>query len=191
MTDDRAALRRLSRRLKALESGKTAPAGKRRFASLALAWFLGANLFFVILPYWTWPADGPVTSRWAPRDRPGRPGISLEFHDGIDIGMPVGTRVHPVAPGIVAATGEDAVSGRWVLVRHPGGASSFYAHLSSVRLREGSLVLLPALSTLGLSGSTGRSTGPHLHLEIRQGSVSLPPGLLLAHHSARRAVLGF
>lgn len=120
-----------------------------------------------------------------------RRGISLEFHDGIDIAVPAGTRVRPVAPGIVSATGEDAVSGRWVLVRHLGGASSFYAHLSEIRVRPGSLALLAPLSTLGLSGSTGRSTGPHLHLEIRQGRASLPPGLLLIHHSARKAVLGF
>lgn len=149
------------------------------------------NLAFIVLPPFVRPVDGAVTSRWSPRFKPDSRLPAVEFHDGWDLAATVGTPVRAAAPGRVEAVGEDAVSGKWVRVRHLFGFSSFYAHLSSVSVRTGALIPIPALSPLGRSGSTGRSTGPHLHFELRLGSWALPPGPFLTYHTLRRFVLGF
>jgi murein DD-endopeptidase MepM/ murein hydrolase activator NlpD len=149
-------------------------------------------LALVLLPPFTWPVLAPTSSgffwRFAPK---ALLPFSLEFHDGLDLAVPLGTRVRPAAPGIVAATGSDAVSGRWVRLRHLGGFESFYAHLERLDTSPGRLILLPGFSSLGRSGSSGRSTGPHLHFELRFLGRSLPPGILLAPHRLRLLLLGF
>jgi murein DD-endopeptidase MepM/ murein hydrolase activator NlpD len=91
-------------------------------------------------------------------------------HNGIDFRAPVGTPVLSAASGVVVATGDtDAVCrgasyGRWVLIRHNNGLSTLYAHLELIRVGKGEQVV-PG-QTIGYSGNTGYSTGPHLHFTV-------------------------
>lgn len=92
------------------------------------------------------------------------------FHNGSDFGIPVGTRIKTVSSGKVKATGNtDAYPGclswgKWVLVEHNNGLSTLYAHLSSILVDPGEN--LDSGDIVGLSGNTGYSTGPHLHLTL-------------------------
>lgn len=99
------------------------------------------------------------------------PGVyGRPFHNGVDFGVPTGTQVKSVLSGTVQATGNtDAFPGcvswgKWVLVKHNNGLTSLYAHLSSILVDPGETVETGGL--LGLSGNTGYSTGPHLHLTL-------------------------
>lgn len=92
------------------------------------------------------------------------------MHNGTDFGVPVGSKVYSVLDGVVQATGNtDAYAGcrswgKWVLIKHPNGLTSLYAHLSSILVSEGESVTKG--QTIALSGNTGVSTGPHLHLTL-------------------------
>ncbi len=91
-------------------------------------------------------------------------------HNGVDFGVPVGTRIMAALAGTVAGTGNtDAVSGcysygKWVLLRHANGLSTLYAHLSAIAVSPGQAVTTGQL--IGNSGNTGYSTGPHLHFSV-------------------------
>jgi murein DD-endopeptidase MepM/ murein hydrolase activator NlpD len=91
-------------------------------------------------------------------------------HNGVDFGIPQGTKVTAALAGTVVETGNtDAVTGclsygRWVLIRHANGLSTLYAHLSSVSVSNGQAVTTGQL--IGYSGNTGYSTGPHLHFSV-------------------------
>ena len=91
-------------------------------------------------------------------------------HNGIDFGMPIGTRVKATLNGTVTATGNtDAIPGcysygKWVLLKHNNGLSTLYAHLSDISVQKGSTLVTG--QTIGFSGNTGYSTGPHLHLSL-------------------------
>ncbi len=95
-------------------------------------------------------------------------------HQGIDIAAPTGVAVLATAPGKVIRTGyEPRGYGRFAEVRHANGLTSFYAHLSRVEVSRGDRIL--AGEQLGRVGSTGFSTGPHLHFEIRRRGERLDP----------------
>jgi murein DD-endopeptidase MepM/ murein hydrolase activator NlpD len=118
-----------------------------------------------------WPLDlqGFVT-----RGRVGEgSGGDGEAHEGIDIAVPVGTPIRAAGGGTVEAAGADADYGMFVLLRHPGGYESMYGHASRVLVREGDSVV--AGQVIALTGSSGRSTAPHLHFEIRREGQSLDP----------------
>lgn len=91
-------------------------------------------------------------------------------HNGIDLGVGVGTSVKSASSGVVVATGDtDAVCrgasyGRWILVRHNNGLSTLYAHLSQIGVTQGQAV--GRGEVIGYSGNTGYSTGPHLHFTV-------------------------
>ncbi len=95
-------------------------------------------------------------------------------HNGLDFGIPLGTPVHAVQSGTVTATGNtDAYPGclsygKWVLIKHANGLSSFYAHLSRRLVAPGDTVSVG--DVIAHSGSTGYSTGPHLHLGVYASS---------------------
>jgi len=94
--------------------------------------------------------------------------FGLPGHNGTDFGSLLGTPVRAMAEGIVEMVGEDKDYGRYVRLWHEAlKAHTFYAHLSEVTVQIGARV--PAGARLGLCGSTGNSTGPHLHLEVRLG----------------------
>lgn len=96
-----------------------------------------------------------------------------EPHPGVDIAVAMATPVRASGGGIVAATGEDAEYGKFVLLEHPSGYQTMYGHLSRVVVSKGNR--LDAGKVLGLSGNSGRSTAPHLHFEIRREGTSLDP----------------
>jgi murein DD-endopeptidase MepM/ murein hydrolase activator NlpD len=135
---------------------------------------------------------GKVTSGFFFRHKPGSSSpFAIELHRGIDIAAPAGTPVRAAAPGIVAEAGWSADLGNYVRVRHLLGIDSLYGHLSRIDAKKGKLILLPGLSPVGAVGSTGRSTGPHLHFAFMSGGTPLPPGPFLFFHGIRSAILGF
>ncbi|MFG3426572.1 transglycosylase family protein [Streptomyces californicus] len=94
-------------------------------------------------------------------------GWSSGYHTGVDFPVPTGTSVKSVAPGRVVSAGWAGAYGYEVVIRHGDGKYSQYAHLSALHVRAGQSV--SAGQRIARSGSTGNSTGPHLHFEIRTG----------------------
>ena len=103
------------------------------------------------------------------------------FHTGIDMVEPFGSHVYAADDGIVALVGNSSNGyGRFVVIAHSGGLDTLYGHLSTALVKVGQLVVQG--QTIGLEGSTGNSTGPHLHFELRINNQPvnpapyLPPG---------------
>jgi murein DD-endopeptidase MepM/ murein hydrolase activator NlpD len=96
-------------------------------------------------------------------------------HEGIDLVAPTGTPVYAISDGTLAFHGDKGPNGNLVVVEHPGEMFSYYAHLSAfaARLRDGMAVARGQL--VGYVGSTGRSTGPHLHFAIKVGGEFVDP----------------
>ncbi|MFG2126957.1 transglycosylase family protein [Streptomyces sp. NPDC048751] len=92
---------------------------------------------------------------------------SKGYHTGVDFPVPTGTTVKSVAAGTVVSAGWGGSFGYQVVVRHGDGRYTQYAHLSAISVRNGQTV--GTGQRLGRSGSTGNSTGPHLHFEVRTG----------------------
>ncbi|HEX5568396.1 MAG TPA: transglycosylase family protein [Streptomyces sp.] len=92
---------------------------------------------------------------------------SSGYHTGVDFPVPTGTSVQAVSRGQVVSAGWGGAYGYQVVVRHTDGRYSQYAHLSAISVRAGQQV--NAGQRIGRSGSTGNSTGPHLHFEVRTG----------------------
>lgn len=109
-----------------------------------------------------WPLRGSVNSEFGRRQSPWT--HSPEFHGGIDIAATPGTPVRAPAPGTVIHAGWHAEYGQTVILAHGAELRTLYGHLSRVLVQAGQNVERGA--TLGLSGNTGRSSGPHLHYEI-------------------------
>ncbi|WP_327591701.1 M23 family metallopeptidase [Streptomyces chartreusis] len=107
-------------------------------------------------------------------------------HTGIDLAVPRGTPVYAAGAGTVVLARSSGAYGNAVTIRMPDGHYALYAHLSRIRTRSGARVTTGA--RIADSGSTGRATGPHLHLEIRSkrpyGS-DVDPVAYLARHGAR------
>ena len=94
------------------------------------------------------------------------------LHQGVDYAITEGTPVSVIQPGQVSyARWNDGGYGYAVQIAHPGGSSSFYGHLSKISVKEGQQI--EPGTVIGNVGSTGRSTGPHVHFEVRQGSKRL------------------
>ena len=137
---------------------RAAPAGARRYETTPS-----------MPSHWPLDLQGFVT-----RGRVGEgTGGDGEAHEGIDIAVPIGTPIRASGGGTVEAAGADADFGMFVLLRHPGGYESMYGHASRVLVREGDSVV--AGQVIALTGSSGRSTAPHLHFEIRREGQSLDP----------------
>lgn len=117
----------------------------------------------------TLPVDGIITSSFGLRADPFNG--SLKHHNGLDIAAPSGTPVKPVAPGTVIFSGWKGGYGNTVILDHHDGMVTVYAHHSSNSVSEGEAVGLD--SVIALTGSTGRSTGPHLHFEAWQAGANI------------------
>ncbi|NEA99193.1 transglycosylase family protein [Streptomyces sp. SID13726] len=92
---------------------------------------------------------------------------SKGYHTGVDFAVPTGTSVKAVAAGQVVTSGWGGSFGYQVVIRHADGRYTQYAHLSAISVKSGQTV--GAGQRIGRSGSTGNSTGPHLHFEVRTG----------------------
>ncbi|MFH4354670.1 MAG: M23 family metallopeptidase [Neisseriaceae bacterium] len=132
-----------------------------------LSFLLGA-LMSVPLGF---PHVGRITSPFGPRIHPitGR----NTFHDGIDISGSYGSPIKATAGGEVIFAGVSNGYGNVVTVRHAYGYTTTYAHLSKIQVRNGQTI--DAGEVVGNLGNTGRSTGPHLHYEIRLNNEPIEP----------------
>jgi len=118
-----------------------------------------------------WPAAGPFISGFGYRIHPILG--TRRLHAGIDIGAPYGTAVKAAAGGEVIQAGYFGGYGYSIMIYHGGGYATWYAHLSSINVSIGQMV--ERSSVIGRVGSTGWSTGPHLHFEIRINGVPQNP----------------
>ena len=111
-----------------------------------------------------WPVSGPVTSgfgwRWG------------RMHEGIDIGAPCGTPIHAAASGTVIYSGWMSGYGNFVVIDHGNGLATAYAHQSAIYVSGGSV---SQGQVIGAVGSTGHSTGCHLHFEVRINGTPVNP----------------
>jgi murein DD-endopeptidase MepM/ murein hydrolase activator NlpD len=116
-----------------------------------------------------------LTSSFGPRVNPvtGRYGI----HRGMDLAAPTGTAVFATRRGRVSEIGNNAVYGIYITVEHADNWTSLYGHLSKVETEKGKTVASGEL--IGRVGSTGQSTGPHLHFELRKDGKALDPSSYL------------
>ena len=137
-------------------------------ASAAAGQFgLGSGPVFAI-PDFQWPLGGVLTTFY------GTPsGNRYGFHTGIDVSAPTGTFIGAAAPGTVVQAGFDGSFGNLVTVDHGGGVVTRYAHLDHINVFLGEVV--DPGSLIGFVGSTGFSTGPHLHFEIIMGGTFVNP----------------
>jgi len=98
---------------------------------------------------------------------------AARIHHGVDLGLSAGSAVRAERAGVVSFAGERGGYGNVVIIDHGGGLETRYAHCASLAVAAGDTV--PRGAVVGTVGSTGRSTGPHLHLEVRQDGVALDP----------------
>ena len=148
--------------------------------------FLTADLTFLLdegtdlPPNWVpqtgpmeWPTPGIyyVSSGFGTRFDPFTG--ELKTHTGIDIAAPLGTPVLSVKSGIVINAGYTSGYGNLVIIDHGAGISTYYAHLSSITVNKNQQVVKG--QQIGKVGSTGRSTGPHLHFEVRVNGKPTDP----------------
>lgn len=123
-----------------------------------------------------WPTDSTrITSHFGKRDDPFN--SRLTSHNGLDIGGRIGDPVYAAANGKVTDTGYSSARGNFVTVSHPSGLQTIYMHMKQNIGAKGDRVKQG--DTIGLLGSTGRSTGPHLHIEVIKDGVAVDPLIYL------------
>ncbi|WP_127794620.1 M23 family metallopeptidase [Agromyces sp. LHK192] len=127
---------------------------------------------------WAVPVTGRLTDGFGPR--PSRPAGANEFHRGTDVAAACGTPVFAATAGVVVEARTFGGYGNWVLIDHGSGVSTGYAHL-----QDGGILVSPgefveAGKLIGLVGSTGASTGCHLHFEVRLNGVAVDARPFLA-----------
>jgi murein DD-endopeptidase MepM/ murein hydrolase activator NlpD len=118
-----------------------------------------------------WPVTGTITSPFGWRSNPF--GGGPEFHQGLDIAAPMGTTVTAAAAGTVIMAQWYGGYGNYILIDHGGGYSTGYGHLSAMYVASGQAVQRG--QAIGAVGSTGQSTGPHLHFEVRIAGKPVDP----------------
>ncbi|MCL1959845.1 MAG: M23 family metallopeptidase [Spirochaetes bacterium] len=143
----------------------------------------GARLDFAILQeingdLFIWPINGAITitSPYGYRIDPFNSGYR-QFHTGIDIRGSAGTPIRAAMAGRVSQVGYDNVLGNYVVITHHSGYRTLYGHMSVIRTRTGAYVTLG--ERIGDVGSTGLSTGPHLHFTVYKNGVLVNPRSLL------------
>ncbi|HEV3234399.1 MAG TPA: M23 family metallopeptidase [Candidatus Dormibacteraeota bacterium] len=132
------------------------------------------------------PLEGPMTQGFGPTDFSLEPPLTYNgvfyphFHTGFDIAAPLDTPVHAAADGVIAlatatqdSQGHLTGYGNYVVIAHPDGFFTLYGHLDTVAVKEGQVVHQGEI--IGQEGSTGLSTGPHVHFEIRHNGTFLDP----------------
>ncbi len=122
------------------------------------------------------PVDGPIGSRFGFRSDPFTGFTAL--HTGLDFPAPAGTPIRAATGGVVASTDWHAEYGNLLVIDHGNGLTTRYAHASRILVKPGDLVRRG--QTVAEVGSTGRSTGPHLHFEVMVDGVPQNPSRFLA-----------
>jgi murein DD-endopeptidase MepM/ murein hydrolase activator NlpD len=118
-----------------------------------------------------WPVDGRPTDRFGTRRNPF--GEGYEFHSGLDLDADYGESVRATADGAVVYAAYRSGYGNLVVIDHGNGITTFYGHLSGITVSVGDSITRG--QKIGLAGSTGRSTGYHVHYEIRIGDRPINP----------------
>ncbi|HEY8282098.1 MAG TPA: peptidoglycan DD-metalloendopeptidase family protein, partial [Leifsonia sp.] len=134
---------------------------------------------------WVLPVHGPMTDGFGPR--PSRPLGTALFHPGDDLAAACGTPIIAASAGTVVAAGPNSGYGNFVMIDHGGGVKTAYGHIvdGGIRVAVGQTVAAGQL--IALVGSTGLSTGCHLHFEVRVNGVQIDP---LPFMAARGVTLG-
>ncbi len=122
------------------------------------------------------PLNGVITSKYGYRDHPIMEDAS--FHTGLDIAAKKGSKISAFASGTVLEKGKNSIYGNYLIIDHGGGFTSFYGHNSKVTVKKGEKVKLG--QKVAEVGSTGMSTGAHLHFEIRKNNIRLDPALYIS-----------
>jgi murein DD-endopeptidase MepM/ murein hydrolase activator NlpD len=117
------------------------------------------------------PANGWVTSKFGYRKSPFTG--QREFHSGLDIANREGTPIIATADGVVTYCGRKGMLGKAVIIEHGHGMVTRYAHLSKIKIKAGQKVKRG--DTIALLGNSGRTTGPHLHYDVRLNGLSVSP----------------
>ena len=127
-----------------------------------------------------WPVMGHITDSFGQRLDP----FSGEgaFHTGVDVAADYGAPVHATADGVVLDAGQHSGYGRVVIVDHGFGLTTWYAHLSSYAVISGTRVKRGEV--IGYTGISGRSTGPHVHYEVRMNNAPVNPWRYMKNASA-------
>lgn len=121
------------------------------------------------------PVEGRFSSPFGKRTHPVTG--ARKMHTGVDIAAPTGTPIRAAAGGTVSFAGVRGGYGNVVIVDHADGSQTYYAHQNELRVSAGQQV--SAGEVVGTVGSTGMSTGPHLHFELRRGGAPVDPAPLL------------
>ena len=129
------------------------------------------RLNFVMATPSIWPVRGWVTSDFGFRRSPFN--LAPDFHEGVDIAAQWGTPIAASADGIVTFAGYRGGLGKLVIVDHGFGLKSYYGHTSAVLVHDGQKIARGM--KIARVGSTGHSTGPHLHYEVRMDGVPVDP----------------
>jgi murein DD-endopeptidase MepM/ murein hydrolase activator NlpD len=124
-----------------------------------------------------WPVNSYITSPYGYRIYPFDDDGGRQFHTGIDIGASTGTPVKAAMSGRVSFAGWNDVFGNHVVISHHAGYRTLYGHMSVIRVKTGAYV--GTGERIGDVGSTGRSTGPHLHFTVYKNGVTVNPRSLL------------
>ncbi|MDR2184044.1 MAG: M23 family metallopeptidase [Treponema sp.] len=125
--------------------------------------------------FFLWPIRGRITSPYGYRVSPFTG--NRTFHSGMDIGSPLGTPIKAAMAGLVIAAGYDATFGNYVIISHHAGYRTMYGHMNAIRVKAGAYV--GAGDLVGTVGSTGLSTGAHLHFAVYKNGRTMNPRLLL------------
>jgi murein DD-endopeptidase MepM/ murein hydrolase activator NlpD len=122
-----------------------------------------------------WPVRGYITSPYGYRISPFT--AARQFHTGLDIGAAQGTPIRAAMAGRVSSTSYDDISGNYVVITHHSGYRTLYAHMSVIRTKTGAYVKTGDI--IGDVGTTGLSTGPHLHFTVYKNGVTINPRALI------------
>jgi murein DD-endopeptidase MepM/ murein hydrolase activator NlpD len=134
------------------------------FTPTERAFFLNSGFRFPLRVY-------RITSSFGIRENPITGNISM--HQGLDLAAPEGTEVYAISDGVVTEIGDDPVYGIYVIITHQNRMTSLYGHLQKVETVLRSTVRSGTL--IGRVGTTGQTTGPHLHFELRQDGRAIDP----------------